>query len=206
MSATPYAPRPATTGIILAGGRSRRMGGQDKGLQPLAGRPLAAHVLDALRPQVDEVLISANRHQEDYAALGCPVLGDATADHPGPLAGIAAAARVARGELLLVVPCDMPRLPADLAQRLWQRMTQTGAEACAVHDGERLQPLCLLLERALAPSIDAALAAGERRVQRWLATRRWCAADFADVAASGFINVNTAAELAALEAALDHAR
>ncbi|QKT04689.1 molybdenum cofactor guanylyltransferase [Ectothiorhodospiraceae bacterium 2226] len=197
--------RPSTSGIILAGGRSRRMGGQDKGLLPLAGRPLAAHVRDALAPQVQEVLISANRHREAYAALGCPVVGDDHAGFPGPLAGIAAAAQAAHGELLLVVPCDMPRLPRDLAERLWTRMGETGAEACAVHDGERLQPLCLLMYRRLAPGIEAALAAGEQRVQRWLASVRWCAADFADRARNGFVNVNTAEDLAALEEQLAHA-
>ena len=117
-------PAPATiTGLILAGGRARRMGGQDKGLIPLAGRPLIAWVIAALQPQVGRILISANRNQADYAALGFPVIEDEAggaelAGFQGPLAGIAAAMTLAETPWLLTLPCDAPLPPADLASRL----------------------------------------------------------------------------------------
>ena len=122
--APPVPPAPAAiTGLILAGGRARRMGGEDKGLIPLAGRPLIAWVIDALAPQVGRILISANRNQAAYAAFGHPVIGDEAvgaelAGFQGPLAGIAAAMTRMETPWLLTLPCDAPLAPADLASRL----------------------------------------------------------------------------------------
>ena len=120
--------RDRITGLILAGGRARRMGGQDKGLIPLAGRPLIAWVIEALRPQVGSILISANRNQAAYAAFGYPVIGDEAGGpdltgFQGPLAGIAAAMTLAQTPWLLTLPCDTPLLPADLAARLAAALT-----------------------------------------------------------------------------------
>ena len=115
--------RDQITGLILAGGQARRMGGQDKGLIPLAGRPLIAWVIAALTPQVGRILISANRNQAAYAAFGHPVIGDEAvgaelAGFQGPLAGIAAAMTRMETPWLLTLPCDAPLAPADLAPRL----------------------------------------------------------------------------------------
>jgi molybdopterin-guanine dinucleotide biosynthesis protein A len=125
------------TGLVLAGGRGRRLGGADKGLLALHGRPLVVHVRDRLSPQVQALLISANRHAADYAALGVPVLGDAAAGLPpaadgqprGPLAGMLAGLRHAPTPWLACVPTDAPALPADLVQRLAQAAAQAGAHA-----------------------------------------------------------------------------
>ena len=111
------------TGLILAGGQARRMGGQDKGLIPLAGRPLIAWVIAALAPQVGRILISANRNQAAYAAFGHPVIGDEAGGteltgFQGPLAGIAAAMTRMETPWLLTLPCDAPLAPTDLASRL----------------------------------------------------------------------------------------
>ena len=115
--------RNSITGLILAGGRARRMGGEDKGLIPLAGRPLIAWVIAALAPQVGRILISANRNQAAYAAFGHPVIGDEAGGteltgFQGPLAGIAAAMTRMETPWLLTLPCDAPLAPADLASRL----------------------------------------------------------------------------------------
>ncbi|MDD3448898.1 MAG: molybdenum cofactor guanylyltransferase [Gammaproteobacteria bacterium] len=177
------------TGIILAGGRGTRMGGRDKGLVALAGRPLAAHVVDRLRPQVDTIVISANRNRERYAGLGYPVAADAAPDFPGPLAGIASAGAVARTPWLLVTPCDTPRLPADLAQRLLEACAAGHRPLAVAHDGARLQPLFLLLRRELLADLAAFLAGGGRAVYRWLDSQQPARADFSDCPAA-FGNLN----------------
>ena len=143
------------TGVVLAGGRGRRMGGVDKGLMPLAGRPAVAHVLDRLAPQVDRLLINANRNRAAYAAYGHPVIADRTGDFAGPLAGMAAALAVAETELVLTVPCDTPWLPADLAARLHAARARDAAAIATVADGATTHPVFALLPRGLGPSLEA---------------------------------------------------
>ena len=116
------------TGVVLAGGLGRRMGGSDKGLEELRGRPLAAWVVERLAPQVDELLISANRNGGRYAALGHRVLGDRIAGFAGPLAGLHAALEAAAHPLVATVPCDSPFLPGDLISRLLSALTAPGTK------------------------------------------------------------------------------
>src|SRR5687767_10821159 len=106
------------TGVILAGGQGRRMGGADKGLVEFLGKPLISHVIQRLSPQVDEILISANREMETYAALGHPVMADALEGFAGPLAGLHMGMTEARHPYVLTVPCDTPLLPMSLVERL----------------------------------------------------------------------------------------
>ena len=183
------------TGVILAGGQGRRMGGADKGLQELGGRPMAAHVLERLAPQVGAVLISANRNLERYAELGCPVLPDTLHGYAGPLAGLQAALAQATTPLLVTAPCDSPFLPADLVARLHDGLVAQQAElAVACADGRAHRAFCLL-RRELLPGLDAFLAAGERRVGLWHASLNVVEVDFSDEAAA-FGNINTTDELA----------
>jgi molybdenum cofactor guanylyltransferase len=188
---------PATkiSGLILAGGRASRMGGQDKGLLYLAGRPLIEYLLEALAGQAAERLINANRNLEAYRRFGVPVIPDLHPGFRGPLAGIAAGLRQARHELLLVVPCDGPRLPAELAVRLRAALDAGGTGVAAAHDGNRLQPTYLLLHRGLLGDIEARLERGEYRLQSWLAEAGAARADFADQA-EAFLNINTPEDLA----------
>lgn len=187
------------SGVVLCGGGGSRFGGADKPLLELAGRPLVAHVLDRLIPQVDEVIVSANRHLDRYGALGVPVVAD---DLPGqgPLAGIAAAARICRGALLFVCPGDAPALADDLVAKLAARLREGRAVVDAVvpHDGIRDQVLFLLVRREALASIEPYLAAGQRSVHGWLETRTTLRLPLAD--AAPFLNVNTPEDLAALEA------
>lgn len=186
------------TGLILAGGRARRLGGRDKGLVAVAGRPLVAHVLAALRPQTDSVLISANRNLDRYREFGVPVLADAHAGFAGPLAGIARGLAAAPAPLVLCVPCDAPLLPADLAPRLAAALTVAGGRRRALavaHDGSRRQPLFALLRRDLHADLEAWIARGGRRVGDWVARLDPVEVDFAD-RAGAFLNVNTPADLA----------
>lgn len=180
--------------IVLAGGRSSRMGGRDKALEELAGRPLIAHVLERLQPQVDDIVINCNRHQDELATLGHRLVSDETSDFPGPLAGIAAALPFCRHELVLVTPCDTPWLPADLYQRLVAKMQPDGNLVIA-HDGHRLQPLFMLLRRELLISLQASLDRGHYKVEKWCQEQQAAIAGFDHAAA--FANLNTEDELAA---------
>ncbi|MEO3691509.1 molybdenum cofactor guanylyltransferase MobA [Roseateles sp. DJS-2-20] len=185
--------RPRPTGLLLAGGRGQRMGGVDKGLQHYQGQPLALQVLARLRPQVDRVLVSANRHQDVYAEWCDTVLADRLADYPGPLAGIdAALCGLGADEWLLTAACDLPELPLDLGDRLAAGLA--GRPAAIARSGGRLHPTCALLHASLGPGLAAYLADGGRRVQAWLLEQCHAAVvDFDDAAA--FRNVNTLEDL-----------
>jgi len=186
-------PRDAVTGLILAGGASRRMGGEDKGLADLAGRPMLEYVLDALRPQVGSILVSANRNRERYSAYGCTVVADTLENYPGPLAGVASALQHLATDYLLVVPCDAPLLATDLAPRLHAACVAAGAEAAVASDGLRVQPVFLMLRATVAPGLQAYLAGGGRRVDAWLMQLRLAQVDFSDEPEC-FVNVNDPTE------------
>jgi molybdenum cofactor guanylyltransferase len=167
------------------------MGGRDKGLLPYGEGSLAGQVIEALRPQVASMLISANRNVEVYAGFGVPVVQDGLDGYQGPLAGFLAGLEAVRTDYLLTVPCDGPMVADDLAQRLAQGLSQDEAAGIAVaHDGDRLQPVHALLHRRTLPLLRQALASGERSVQRWLGGMNPVIVSFAD-AASRFDNINT---------------
>lgn len=188
----------AITGVVLAGGRARRMGGVDKGLIELAGRPLAAYALERLRPQVDTVLINANRHADQYAALGGgAVVPDSIADYPGPLAGLLAGLQAAQTPLVVTAPCDSPFVPPDLVARLRAALDAADAELAVAHDGERQQPVFMLARSALAPDLSAWIAQGGRKIDAWFADHRVADADLSDLAGGptgAFRNINTPEE------------
>jgi len=173
------------TGLILAGGAGSRMGGADKGWLLWKNRPLIEYALERLSPQVDRVLISANRNLERYRNLGVEVLTDHRPDLPGPLAGIEAGLLAAQPGYLLVVPCDAPGFPLDLAARL----LRANASAAFARTPERTQPLFALLHTDLLADLQNALDHGERRVHAWLGNIGALTVDFDDSAA--FVNLNT---------------
>jgi len=193
--------REGITGVILAGGQGSRMGGQDKGFVPLAERPLVEYVLAALRPQVDELVISANRSLDRYRAYGYPVVTDTETGFQGPLAGMAAAMTHVRTSLTAFVPCDGPALPRDLIDRLHRALSAEDAEIAVAHDGERLQPAHALVRTELTEALAAEVTRGERRIARWFRSRRSVEVDFSDVP-DAFINVNTPEERERLAARL----
>ena len=189
------------TGVILAGGRGRRMGGVDKGLQDLNGRPLVAWVLERLAPQVDVVLINANQNLARYGEFGCAVLPDAMPDFAGPLAGLHAALSLVRTPLLVTAPCDSPLLPADLVQRLLDALDRENADLVVACTGQQAHRAFCLTRREILPKLDAFLAAGERKVGLWHASLKVARVAFDDEAAA-FSNVNTPEELAQLNNAV----
>lgn len=185
-------------GVILAGGRAQRMGGGDKGLRLLAGRPLIAHVIDRLSPQVTALAINANGDPARFAGLGLPVLPDPLTGQPGPLAGVLAAMdwAAARGaDRVLTTPADTPFLPLDLAARL------NGADGLAMARAGGLHPVCAIWPVRLAPDLRDALAAGEHRVGRLADALGAVPVDFPD--RDAFFNVNTPDDLRRAERLLD---
>ena len=186
------------TGVILAGGLGRRMGGVDKGLQTLHGRPLVQWVLARLSPQVDTVMISANQNLLRYAELGCLVLPDRTPDFSGPLAGLHAALSHSTGPLLATAPCDSPFLPADLVQRLRNALETENAELAVARTGDQVQRAFCLMGRGILPKLDAFLASGERKVWLWHASLKVAEVAFDDEA-TAFSNINTPEDLAQCE-------
>jgi molybdopterin-guanine dinucleotide biosynthesis protein A len=180
-------------GLILAGGRATRMGGVDKGLQPLQGRPLVAHVIERLLPQVQALMISANRYLDDYAAFGHPVLSDPPGlEFAGPLAGMLAGLAALPGDAwLLTAPCDSPHLPADLAERL---LAAARPHGLAFASAGREHPTHALLHTRLRAPLAAHLQAGGRQVLGWMRSQPHGIACFSDEAA--FANFNTLADLA----------
>lgn len=189
---------PTITAVILAGGHARRMAGTDKALLPLAGQPLLAHVIGALRPQVDTILLNSNRPAATYASFGLPVIADTLPDQPGPLAGLLAALQVSTSALVLCVPCDTPCLPADLVQHMYAALTQAAADVCTVSDGARLHAAIMLAHHCVRPALENYLRSGGRKVQDWLRSQKLAVADFSDQT-TAFSNVNTTQDLHALE-------
>ncbi len=180
------------TGIILAGGQGSRMGGQDKGLLLLNGLPLYHHVLIRLSPQVDKLLINANRHIGRYQQSAFPVFSDLPNAFSGPLAGILTGLMTIDTDWAIFAPCDVPNLPPDLVERLWQG--KQDHLAAYANDGQRAHPTLLLIHRSLAPVLQAYLDAGDRKLMLFLATINAIAVSFADQPLA-FQNLNTPDDL-----------
>ncbi|HZX33088.1 MAG TPA: molybdenum cofactor guanylyltransferase MobA [Rhodocyclaceae bacterium] len=175
------------TAVILAGGLATRLGGVDKGLQTLGDKPLVAHVLERLRPQVGEILINCNRNADVYAGFDCSLAPDRIAGFPGPLAGLHAALHAASTPLVLTAPCDSPFLPTDLAARLLVALAD--GEAAVARAGRR-QPVFALYRRNVLPRLETFLDTGERKVGLWQAQLDCRIADFSD-AEDAFRNLNS---------------
>ncbi len=186
------------SGVVLAGGLGRRMGSVDKGQQMFLGRPLAAWVADRLAPQVDELLINANRNEAAYAALGFPVIADRLPGFAGPLAGLHAALAHARHPLVATAPCDSPFLPTDLVARLAAALHKSGATIAFARCNGRSHPVFCLCRRVVLPALEQTILNGELRFERWIRAQHHVDVDFDDQP-DAFANINTAEELTRLE-------
>ena len=182
------------TGVVLAGGQGSRMGGVDKGLQEFRGRPMVAHALERLVPQVDEVLINANRNAEAYARFGHRVIADEIEGFAGPLAGFERGLAHASGDLVVTVPCDSPFLPHDLVSRLREALEREGADVAVAKAGDQVHPVFCLMRRGVHASLRDFLASGQRKIDRWYPQLRATLVAFDDEA-DAFLNVNTLEEL-----------
>jgi molybdenum cofactor guanylyltransferase len=178
------------TGVILAGGKGRRINGQDKGLLSFHGKPLIEYVIDSLRPQVKTLLINANRNIDQYQQFGYPVIQDTITGYCGPLAGVASGIEHAETTLIVTAPCDCPLPPADLVERLLKRLQTINATVSVAHDGKRLQPMFALLTQAVYSGLVSYLNNSGRRVDRWYEQQSMAITDFSDMP-QAFNNINT---------------
>jgi molybdenum cofactor guanylyltransferase len=190
MTVEPY----QITGLVLAGGQGRRMGNVDKGFVELAGRPLIAHVIDRLVPQVATLVINANRSVERYAAFGYPVVADAIGGFAGPLAGLHAGLATAATPFVATSPCDSPFLPADLVARLAAAFGARPVDIAVARTFDQPHPVFALVRRTVLPHLERFLDAGGRKIDAWYASLATAEVSFDDEA-DAFRNINTPAEL-----------
>ncbi len=197
------------TGVLLAGGQSRRMfadtrsGGGDKGLLPIAGKPMLAHVIERLRPQVGHMVINANGDPSRFAAFGLPVVGDTVLGQLGPLAGVLAgmrwsAAHAPSATHIATVSTDAPFVPTDLIGKLAEGLNAHAIMLAA--SGGDLHPVIGLWPVALAADLERALIGGVRKVLAWTDQHATGSVDFPFLQVAGravdpFFNANTRAEL-----------
>jgi molybdopterin-guanine dinucleotide biosynthesis protein A len=180
------------TGLVLAGGQGRRMGGVDKGLQLLRGKPMAQWAIERLAPQVDEVLINCNQNLEAYARFGRRLVPDEIRGFAGPLAGLHAGLKAAAHPLVVTVPCDSPFLPEDLVSRLASRMA--GKDLAVAKTGNQPHPVFSMVRRDVLDNLEAFLSGGGRKIDAWYASLRTVEVSFDDEA-DAFRNINTLEEL-----------
>jgi molybdopterin-guanine dinucleotide biosynthesis protein A len=180
------------TGIVLAGGQGRRMGGVDKGLKLLHGKPMVEHVLARLTPQVDEIVINANQNAGTYGGYGHRVVSDEVSGFAGPLAGLHAGMKAARHPLVLTVPCDSPFLPADLAARLSSALEDR--QVAVAKTGDQAHPVFALVRTSVLDDLEAFLRGGGRKIDAWYGALRFVEVAFDDEA-DAFRNINTLEEL-----------
>jgi molybdopterin-guanine dinucleotide biosynthesis protein A len=180
------------TGLILAGGQGRRMGGVDKGLQLLRGKPMAQWAMERLAPQVDEVLINCNQNLDAYARFGYRLVPDQVGGFAGPLAGLHAGLKAAAHPLVVTVPCDSPFLPEDLVSRLNDYIDKN--DLAVAKTGDQPHPVFSLVRKDVLDSLEAFLAGGGRKIDAWYASLRTVEVSFDDEA-DAFRNINTLEEL-----------
>ena len=206
-------PHSFVAGVVLAGGRSSRMGGGHKCLAPLAGRPVLAHVIERLRPQLSALAINANDEPSRFAVVGLPIIADRIAGHAGPLAGLHAGLAWAKScaagaSHLVTVAGDTPFLPHDLVERFLAALKETGRELCVARSAEGVHPVIGLWPIAIAGDLEAALDRGLRKAGAF-AERQGAVEVFFPPAELGgraidpFFNINRPEDLALANALLD---
>lgn len=200
-------PRSDTLAVVLAGGLARRMGGGDKPLRLLGGKPLLDHVLERVAPQVAAVVLNANGDPVRFLAYGLPVVPDGLPDYPGPLAGVLAGldwAAEHRPDLpwLLSIPGDCPFLPLDLVEGLHAAREAAGVPLACARSGGQTHPPVGLWPVALREELRAALLSGERKIDRWTARFGCAHADWPAESRDPFFNANAPEDLAEAEALL----
>jgi molybdenum cofactor guanylyltransferase len=193
----------AVSAIIIAGGRGSRMNGLNKGLVKLQQESLIQHVINRLTPQVDEILINANREIAQYEAFNLPILQDENPEFIGPLAGFSLGLQHGKHDYLLATPCDSPLIPADLVSRLMQSLVKENADIAVAKSGGHVHPVFCLMTKSVLPSLTAFIAQGNRKVSLWQKSLAYTEVIFDDCD-DAFVNVNTVEELDALALKLNN--
>jgi len=176
--------------VILAGGLARRMGGVDKGLLKVAGKPMVQYALECVQPHVNATVINANRNIEQYSQFGVPVVPDFLEGHQGPLAGLSAGMAAMNSDVVLMCPCDSPFIEEQLVLALLHSFNDSDHDIAVAHDGERLQPVFCAARQSTKRSLDAFLLSGERKIDKWFAAH---SVELVNAAAfsNSFVNINT---------------
>ncbi len=182
------------TGVILAGGMGRRMDGADKGLVMLQENEMISWVIDILKPNVDQVIINANRNLSDYKKFGVSVVADSLEGYQGPLAGFEAGMAATNTDWIYTCPCDSPMQSPDLLQHMKRAVIEQDAEIGVASDGVRTHPVFSMVRTDLLQSLRDYLNSGERKIDRWFAQHKLHTVDCSVYAAS-FTNINTVEEL-----------
>ena len=190
--------RAKVTGVVLAGGRARRMANKDKGLIQYRGQPLVGCAIAALAPSVSQIIINANRNQDIYSRFGYPVISDLTDTYDGPLAGILSCLKTIDTPYLLSIPCDCPLIESRRLTQMIDTFLQSQADAGVAFDGERIHPVFLILKTELVDSLELYLAGGQRKIDTWLFQHKLEKIDFSEYPKM-FKNINTPEDLAKLE-------
>jgi molybdenum cofactor guanylyltransferase/molybdopterin-guanine dinucleotide biosynthesis protein MobB len=202
----------AVVGVLLAGGKSSRMGGGDKCLLPLAGAPMLTHVVRRLRPQVSELILNANGDFARFAAFGLPIVGDRIGDHAGPLAGIHAALEWAianrpESRFVITAATDTPFFPTDLVARFLASLAEGEPKLMVARSEEGVHPIFGLWPVSLVPELEKSLTNGMRKVQAWVREHQAQEIFFPSMEIGGrkidpFFNVNRPDDLTGAEAIL----
>ena len=193
-------------GLLLAGGRSRRMGGRDKALLTIARKPLLCHVIETVGPQVGSLVLNANGDPQQYAEFGIPIAGDVVEGFAGPLAGVLTGLEWARDNVpgcrwIASFACDAPLVPADLVSRLLAAAGDEGADMACARSGGRDHPVFGLWPVQLAGELrHAVVEEGLRKVDVWTGRYRLARAEFGTSPVDPFFNINRPEDLIAAEA------
>jgi len=183
-----------TSAIILAGGRATRMNGLDKGLVNLHNKPLVRYVIERLKPQVDEILLNANREIAQYERFNLPIFQDENPDFIGPLAGFSLGLNHCKHDYLLTVPCDSPLIPYNLVTRLMQALLEQNADITIAKSAGHAHPVFCLMKKSVRSSLTTYLQQGERKVSAWQKSLNYVEVEFNDCD-DAFVNLNTIEEL-----------
>ena len=181
------------TGLVLAGGNARRMGGVDKGLVKVKGDFLICHVIDRIKFQVEHLMINANRNIDTYKTLSNVVIQDQTSQRLGPLGGIQAGMYNCKTPYMISVPCDVPKVPLDICNRLYLNLLENDSD-CTMpvtvdSEGvERTHPAILLLKKELIESLDLYLKSGGRKIDQWTSELKCTQVVFEK--SEDFLNIN----------------
>jgi len=174
------------------------MGGDDKGLTEIVGKPLVTYVISRLHPQVNSILISANRNSTEYGKYGHTVIEDTAGEFYGPLSGLLSAMQNTDTEYILSAPCDSPFLPLDYAQKMHDELIGKGNHICVARTGKLIQPVFALVSRSFASSLQNYLEQGHRKMADWILQQEPATVDFSNYE-DMFFNMNTPEDKLQLE-------
>ena len=177
------------TAVVLAGGRGQRMGGIDKGLIEINGKPLIEYLLDGLEQQQVTTIINANRNLDRYGQFNIPVYSDEHADFQGPLAGFYTAMKQVDTEFIVTIPCDGPIIHPEYLSRFIEKYDESKAAVLVSKDSERLQPVHAFMKTDLIENLASFLETGDRKIDRWYAQNNFDTVDFSDNT-NMFLNIN----------------